>query len=190
MLKHIRDIAAATARAIYATTAWANRLDGMSPEDKQEMLDAVGKQLEALNVPAREISEIAGPYIKMIGYDLYLIFYGSARGALYHATGRASDGSTNAIVDWEAKWRPEGLVSIEPHLSNGKIASYLKTQLSSPPFSEADCKALGHMADKIGQIFDGCRDRAGYTSDALEFIAPYRGGFSHQPAAYYSLLAL
>jgi hypothetical protein len=75
----------------------------------------------------------------------------------------------------------------------------LRIEMERDNHSEKDwvpeCEALRaktkleSLADKIGQLYEGCRSRGGYTDEALKFLESYRADtFPGTPEAYYNAL--
>jgi hypothetical protein len=192
ILTKIRKASVASARVAYMGTAWGGRWGGMSERDKQELLDSVNEQLQAVGIKDEEREEIVRPHVEFIGYDLYNIFYNSVRGVLQHyRTNTIEADRLQLISEWEGKWRPSGLESLRPYLRNGlKLTAYMKEHLSQSFLDPSDYEKLGKLAEKIGTIFDGCWRRSGYTEDSLNFFDVYRKKvFSGQPQDYYNFIS-
>ncbi len=119
IMAQIRKVSIASARAAYMGTAWGGRFGGMSERDKQELLDSVNEQLQAVGIMDEGLREIVRPHIELIGYDLYLNFYNSVRGVLHRRTQTIEADRSILIIDWEDKWRPYGLEAVGPYLRNG-----------------------------------------------------------------------
>jgi hypothetical protein len=86
---------------------FSNRLGGMDIEEKQKLLDAVDEQLRAVGADDSEIKSLGKPYVQLIGYDLYMVFWQSTRGLLWH---HVNDPTTaeggRRLSEWEAQSRP------------------------------------------------------------------------------------
>ena len=134
--------------------------------DKQKALDLIDDQLRSIGVSEEVQLEIARPHINYIGYDLYLRFNRMAKAAL-----QSHCQDKSIIVEWDEKYMPKGLAKIEPILKDGsQFATYLKEQVSPSFVSRDDNQKLTAIADRIGEAFDGCIKRRGYTEDCCSLL--------------------
>ncbi len=74
IIGRLRRLSEISAKAIYTTMAWENRMGSPSAKTKQQILDDVDKQLASLDVTAEERAEIVRPYIQFIELDYFNIF--------------------------------------------------------------------------------------------------------------------
>jgi hypothetical protein len=176
ILDKLRQTSIASAEPAYLNFAWANRFGGMSPSEKQRALDSVNEQLRAVGVKDDELQVIVKPHVELIGYDFYMIFYRSVRSVLWHYRTQPTEiEGTKLIGEWDAKWRPGGLSSIQPWLTDGqKLTAYMKQHMSRSSINKPEYEKLVNLADKVGEIYEGCRIRGGYTDAAFGFIESYK----------------
>ncbi len=138
-----------------------------------------------------EWREVIQPHIEIIGYDFYNLFYNSVRGVLLHYRTRVSEIEGAKLIDeWEGKWRPVGLDLIRPWLTDGqKLTSYMKLHILRSFIDAPEYDKLASLADKIGEIYENCRIRGGYTDEAFSFFESYRDKASRgMPGVYYDIL--
>jgi hypothetical protein len=189
ILAKIRKVSIGSAKSTYMNTAWSGRFGGMSERDKQDLLDAVNEELQSVGITDEERKEIVRPYIEFIGYDLYIIFYESVRGVLWHfRTIPTESQGTKLISEWEGKWQTDGLNSVRRYLSDGStLTSHMKEQIPQSFLDTGNNEKLTKLAENIGRIFDGCLRRGGHTEESLKFIDVYKQS-SGQPHKYYNIL--
>jgi hypothetical protein len=66
---------------------------------------------------------------------------------------------------------PLGVAKIERIFKDGsQFATYLKEQVSPSLVSMDDNQKLTATADRIGEVFDGCIKRHGYTDDCYSLL--------------------
>lgn len=186
ILESFRSLSIVSARATYFTIAWSNRLGGMPAKEQQKLLDSVDLQLRAIGVKDTEKDDIARPYVELIGYDLYHLYYRTARIILIHRRAEPSEvEGTRRLTDWEQQWRPVGVEALRSHLGNGTaLGAYVKRQISPATFGEDDFRRLDKFIDKMAALFDECVKRAGYTEEALTFSERYASA-PQGPDEYY-----
>jgi hypothetical protein len=166
ILKKVRELSIVSAKASYFDIASGGRWGGSDLRDKQKALDLIDDQLRSIGVSEEEQLEIARPHINYIGYDLYLRFNRMAKAAL-----QSHCQDKSIIVEWDEKYMPKGLAKIEPILKDGsQFATYLKEQVSPSFVSRDDNQKLTAIADRIGEAFDGCIKRRGYTEDCCSLL--------------------
>jgi hypothetical protein len=120
---------------------------------------------------------------------LYITFYNSVRSVLSHYRTQPTEiEGAKIISEWEAKWRPDSLNAILPQLTDGQtLTAYMKQHISRSFINAPEYEKLENLADKVGEIYDGCRILGGYTEAAFEFIDSYdrRDG---RPESNYDIL--
>jgi hypothetical protein len=184
ILDKVRQVSIASAKSAYLSFAWSGRLGGMPERDKQKVLDSVHDQLRDIGVSNDDLRAIEAPHIQLIGYDLSVLFYHAVRGAMRHA--RAPEKS---IEDWDIKWTPSGLESVLPSLADGRrLTTYLKQQIPLSIISAPEVGTFEGLANKIGELYEGCLDRGGYTEGALRFVDLFREHSGAVPDSYYELV--
>jgi hypothetical protein len=189
ILEKVRQASIASAKSAYLNFAWANRWGGMSAREKQKALDFVNEQLRAVGVKDEERQAIVKPHVELIGYDLYFTFYNAVRSVLWHHRTQPTEiEGTKVISEWEAKWRPDGLNAILPQLTDGqKLTTYMKQHIPRSFIDAPESEKLENLADKVGEIYEGCRIRGGYTEAAFEFLDSY-GRSMGRPESDYAIL--
>jgi hypothetical protein len=142
-------------------------LGGVDLSEKQKLLDSIDKQLQSIGATDEERQEVARPYLNFIAYDLYVIFYRTTKSAIQ----RHVQKSTNALVDWDKKFMPVGVTAVEPFFNNGKqLTAYLRSQVDRSIVDQDDYGQLTGLADRMGEIFEGCIKRRGYTDDYISLL--------------------
>jgi hypothetical protein len=188
ILDKVREVSIASAKSAYLDLAWSGRLGGVSFREKQKVLDSVDQQLRRIGVKDDELRAIVQPYIELIGYDFIVEFYNMARGALLHNRTPGNEGA-KVVAEWEAKWTPNGVDPIRSWLVDGrKLTSYFKQQISRSAMPALEYDKLARFADKIGELYEGCRNRGGYTDEALSAFESYRDKVNGTPEGYYNIL--
>ncbi len=190
ILAQIRKVSITSAKTAYMNTAWVGRFGDMSERDKQKLLDAVDEQLQSVGIKEEERKTIVRPYVELIGYDLYIIFYQSVHGALWNRRTRLTEPeAARSIGEWESQFNGE-LESDRRYLFNGSaFTSHMKEQIPQDLHDTGDYEKLEKLAETIGQIFDGCVSRGGHTEESLKFIDVYKKkASSGEPRDYYNIL--
>jgi hypothetical protein len=190
ILEKVRQASIASAKSAYLNFAWANRLGGMSPREKQRALDSVNEQLRAVGVKDEERQVIVKPHVELIGFDLYFTFYNAVRSVLWHYSTQPTTQieGTKVMSEWEAKWRPDGLNALQPQLTDGRtLTAYMKQHIPRSFISAPESEKLENLADKVGEIYEGSRKHGGYTEAAFEFIDSY-GRSDGRPESDYAIL--
>ena len=166
ILKNVRELSIVSAKATNFAIASAGRWGGSDLRDKQNALDLIDDQLRSVGVSEEERLEIARPHINYIGYDLYLVFTKMVKPAL-----QSHCQDKSIIVEWDKKYMPMGIAKIERIFKDGsQFATYLKEQVSLYFVSADDNQKLTVTADRIGEVFDGCIKRRGYTDDCYSLL--------------------
>lgn len=186
ILAKIKNISVLNAKATYINVAWSNRLGGMAIEDKQKLLDAVDEQLRAVGVDDGEIKSLRGPYVELIGYDLYMVFWQSARELLrHHLNDPTPAEGGRRLSEWEARSRPTGIDAIRPSLSDApKFRELMRKQVpDNLPIPQEKEKLLS-LLEKIVTAYSGCVERGGYTEAAMQILNRYND--ISEPDRYYT----
>jgi hypothetical protein len=65
----------------------------------------------------------------------------------------------------------------------------MKQHISRSIIPAPEYVKLEALADKIGELYEGCRKRGGYTDEALNVVESYRDkARTGQPEEYYNIL--
>lgn len=75
IIGRLKELSVSSAKVSYMTIAWGNRMGTPSAKDRQAILDGVDAQLSALKVDSSERQKIAEPLIRLIGVDLYNVYF-------------------------------------------------------------------------------------------------------------------
>jgi len=70
----IKELSASSARANYMLMAWGNRLATARAKERQAVMDQIDKQLSDLEIASDQRARIAGPFVRMIGFDWHTWF--------------------------------------------------------------------------------------------------------------------
>jgi hypothetical protein len=83
----------------------------------------------------------------------------------------------------EAK-RPECDPAATNHGQN--LTAYMKQHIPRSFIEAPESEKLENLADKVGEIYEGCRIRGGYTEAAFEFLDSYdrRDGDQNQTTLF------
>ena len=196
ILEKMKQLSIASAKSAYLGLAWSSRIGGIEPRKKQEVLDLISDQLRTIGISDDDRRDIARPHVELIGYDLYFVFLNVARAAvsqyvqMLSANGGTIDTpKTQLIREWQNKMVWTGFEPIEPSLKDGKsFAAYLKTQIVPSIVKSAANDKLMQFADIIGGIYSVCRDRGGYTVDAIAFLDKFQKVPNGDSAKLYDML--
>jgi hypothetical protein len=167
ILRRVRELSIASAKVSYFDIASGGRWNGQNFCEKQKVFDLIDEQLRSIGVGEEERQEIARPHINFIGYDLYLSFYKQTKSAIQRHP--QPDGSI--VQEWDRKYMPKGLAAIGFVFKDGvRLTAYLKELVTPSLVSHDDYEKLTEVAETIGDVFDGCIKRRGYTDDCLPLL--------------------
>jgi hypothetical protein len=185
ILEKIRQVSIASAKSSYLSFAYAGRLGGIPEQDKQKVLDSVHEQLRNIGVTTDEFKEIVFPHVSLIGYDLYYYFYATASGVLKH-----NNSARDVIENWEGIWVPRGIgESLKSALFEGRsFTAYLEQLIPRTGISAQETEKLRRLAARIGDLYQSCIERGGYSDDTVTFVQLFRNNASNGPDSYYALL--
>jgi hypothetical protein len=186
LIKRLRRISANSARSAYMQMAWGNRMGSPSAKEKKAFLDEIDQQLVDLQLTPEERTEISRPVVRIIGFDLYMIF---SRTIQAYAGLRYS-----ALVERARSEKPEDIQARDNHSAG--ISSWHKREQGENPFLRLDTYDLKeeldretprsgewmddrelsitrNLAQTILSLYKGCQAKAGYTPEAAEFLDAY-----------------
>ncbi len=184
IIGRLRRLSEISAKAIYTTMAWENRMGSPSAKTKQQILDDVDKQLASLDVTAEERAEIVRPYIQFIELDYFNIFTRVIdrytewkRGDLGRRLQAANtDENRQAVQRFsvaQSKWRSSAFPDNElERLRNNAFESELK-RVTPDWLDTNEAKALEGFRNELVRLFDECEKKGGYTNDGADFYDRY-----------------
>jgi hypothetical protein len=167
ILRRVCELSIANAKVSYFDIATGGRWNSHDFREKQKAFDLIDEQLRSIGVGEKERQEIARPDINFIGYDLYLLFYKEVKSTIQkHPQQEAS-----VLQEWDRKYMPKGLAAIGSIFKDGaRLTAYLKELVTPSLVSHDDHEKPTAVAESIGDVFDGCVKRRGYTDDCLSLL--------------------
>jgi hypothetical protein len=182
IIGRLKALAEANARVTYLTLAWGNRFGSPSAAAKQNVLDDMDAQLRALKVDEAERLAIARPLVRMIGYDLSIaymhvmervVFWTQTLEERKMIANRTPDtqAAVQEVVNKIAAWRT-AKAAADPgfDVEHLDLAAALKRETPTALLSEPQQAAATTLGAKILQLYDGCVQKGGYTTEAAEFL--------------------
>jgi hypothetical protein len=182
ILAQIHKVSVGNAKAMYMTTAWAGRWGGMTAQNKQNILDSVNEQLKASGATDEEIEQITKPLINLIGFDLYNIFMNLVRDTFNHRP--IENEKIKMFNDWWDNQLHEAEAISRFENSGSDFTNHLKKMIPSSLFDNSGNEKLEKLAARIGEIFNGCLQREGYTSESIQYLDTYEKCVGRQDVCY------
>jgi hypothetical protein len=187
ILEKIKRLSAIGAEATYMQMAWTNRMGTPSAKQKQAILDEVDQQINDLKVSPEERAKIVRPFVRMIGFDFYMLFTGTIRqyAALKNSAlvARASNNhnpeNTNAVMlhsDRITAWskRTDNENPFE-RLETYKLPDELESFIPKPGewFEESEIKIAERFKDEVLKLYQACEAKGGFTPEAADYYDRY-----------------
>jgi hypothetical protein len=182
ILAQLRRVAVVNAKAVYLNVGKGGRFSSPIAAEKQSMLDEIDAQLKALNVSDAERRELSATYLKIEGFDFYMLYVSTLRRYFQFKkqdmVAQLNKNSENVTLKPELdRWRNEE-ASFKP---NYNLFSQLQTyslddelgRLSMPWLSEQDQKAVNTFRKKILSLYHASQEKGGLTKDAAEYYDRY-----------------
>ena len=171
IIGRLRRQAETAARATYLLIAHGNRYGGITPKDKQQIIDDFDEVLISNNVSKDEIDKLKGPYLALIGYDLKSIF---ERVMKDYVQSTQLDGA--AKQKWLSASQSAGWLQLDQiKLMDGKkLRAALIGSIPALIAEQVDHDRFVQLAGKIGQLFTACLKRGGYTDETIEMLEKSR----------------
>lgn len=189
LIKRLRRISSNSARSAYMQMAWGNRMASPSAKEKRAFLDEIDQQLVDLKLSPEERADIARPVVRIIGFDLYMIF---SRTLEKYAEMRYS-----ALVERARSEKPELVEARDRH--SATYTTWHKREAGQNPFLRLDTYDLANELDRetprsgewmdereltimrnfahtILALYKGCEAKGGYTPEAADFLDTYGSG--------------
>ena len=180
IIARLKSLAAADAKATYSLMAWGNRWNGIPAVEKQKIADKIDEQLNSFDFNAKDSADIKGEYVQLIGFDMAGYFENSLASYIIQRIG--SDASRSAELSaWSKEFNGKQRLTLEKitGLDGAGLANFLKNELPRDKMKADDTIKFESFADRVGNIYDGCLKRQGYTSEATKFFEeflPLAGG--------------
>lgn len=163
LLQKIKSIAAMNARVTYTILAWDGRLDGISTQEKQSLVDQIDTQLKIYGITPPEIETIKGDLIYVIGLDLAHTFENALT-------------NHEAVVDKNGRQRL-GLRKLR-EMSPLQLGIYLKAEIQLEHLPPGDSEKFSRFADRLTELYAGCVAIGNFTPETIQFmneIYPFHG---------------
>jgi hypothetical protein len=164
ILKKLRRSAILSAKASYMNAGWGNRMATQSARDKQSMLDEMDNQLRDLKVPADERKALSVSYVKIIGFDIYMMYvrtleryFQFKQQAMQLEVNKDISSPVKAELDkWRAgrpSWKAN--YNLFENLETYSFADEIGRATPSGWLNEADQKAVDAYKNEIINLFRG-----------------------------------
>lgn len=184
IIEQMRRLATANAKISALTLAWSNRLGSPTAAQKQEAFDETRRELLALKVPESKMRDISWPVVRMIGVDLYSVYFQTvwrfAQGVEHRSAQQLSKDPSKLPVHQEiARHVQEWNARTAGHsLGDVRDASELRQNLlvATPTMlmNEDQRAAAAKLTSQIVDLYIACVAKGGYTNEATEFLDRYR----------------
>jgi hypothetical protein len=187
ILERLKRLSAISAKSTYLNMAWSNRMGSPSAKEKQAVLDEVESQLIDLKVSPEERAEIARPFVRIIGFDLYMAFgrtiqsYGAPKGRKLQALANASqtvehrdavEEHTRRITAWSKRTAEENPIT---RLNTYDLKTELDREMPTPDewLNERERRIAQRFEQQILDLYAGCEKKGGFTPEAADFYDKY-----------------
>ncbi|MGY4428484.1 hypothetical protein ACVWWO_000961 [Bradyrhizobium sp. F1.13.1] len=183
ILDKLRRSAVLSAKTSYMNAGWGNRMATPSARDKQAMLDEIDNQLRDLNVPAEERKALSKSYVKIIGFDMYMMY---VRTLQRYVQFKQQAMQTELNKDSNSPIRVE-LESWRSGTQNWKINYSLFEALDTYSFedevrratpsgwlNESDQRAADIYRNELTTLFRGVQAKGGFTPEAADYYDKYQ----------------
>jgi hypothetical protein len=185
IIGRLQRLSAISARTSYMTIAWGNRMGAPSAKEKQAVLDEVDNQLAELKVSTEEREQITRPYVQLIGHDFYSLYTGMLDRYLNwkhddlmrQLQAKPSDGAREAVrslSNKQSEWRTNALGNNAfTRLGTYKFAEELQRATPATWLDDTERKPVEQLSARLVRLFDDCKKKGGYTTEAAEFYDLY-----------------
>jgi hypothetical protein len=182
ILAKLRRSAIVSAKAAYMNAGWGNRMATQSAREKQGMLDEIDNQLRDLNVPADERKSLTTSYVKIIGFDMYMMysrtlerFFQFKQQAMQLEVNKDNNSPVKSELEkWKAgrpSWKPN--YSLFENLDTYSFEDEVNRITPSGWLGETDQKAADAYKNEILNLYRGIEAKGGYTKEAAEYCDKY-----------------
>lgn len=168
ILGKIKDISEINAKATYINIAWSNRFGGMSNQEKQDLIDALNEQLNAIGLTEVERRVLSKPCVDLIGYDLYIVYVRVVRAMILHHN---DDAQRALLTKWDSQTSSLGVEGLRPALgSSGEFKKWMGNNIPKDIDDADELLKLHNMIDQLANLFEQCIQYQGYTKAMIEFF--------------------
>jgi len=181
ILAQLKQVAIVNARAVYLNVGKGGRFSAPNAAEKQAMLDEIDGQLRALEVSDKERRELGSTYLKIVGFDFYMLYTGTLQRYFgfrkQDLTAQLNKDPGNVALKSEVeRWKDQ--TSFKP---NYNLFAELQTyslddeinRLSMPWLSDQEQKAVSTFKNQILSLYHASQEKGGLTKDAAEYYDRY-----------------
>jgi hypothetical protein len=200
ILERLKRLSAISAKSTYMSMAWGNRMGSPSAKEKQAVLDEVESQLIDLNVSPEERTEIARPFVRIIGFDLYMAFartvrgYGAAKNGKLLALANASqtaehrdavEDHSKRITEWSKRTEGENPFR---RLNTYDLKAELDREMPTPDewLNERERRIAQRFEQQILDLYVGCEKKGGFTPEAADFMTSIQITLKETQGSFFS----
>src|SRR5262249_16169984 len=151
-------------KASYMNAGWGNRMATPSAREKQAMLDEIDNQLRDLNVPTEERKALSNSYVKIIGFDMYMMYartleryFQFKHKAMQQEVNKDNNSPVKAELDkWRAgrsTWKTN--YNLFENLETYSFEDEIDRATPSGWLNESDQKAVDAYRNEIINLFRG-----------------------------------
>jgi hypothetical protein len=136
--------------------------------------DQIDSQLKSYDVPDNEIGAIKGQYVSLIGYDLSIYFEIALSQYFINRHG-SKPMKDSDLTSWSNQWNANGRLSIDKliGINGAELTRALKAEIPKEFMEPMDVMKFDALAQRIGTVYEGCIQRRGYTTEAINFLQEY-----------------
>jgi hypothetical protein len=183
ILERLKRLSMINGKVTYMTMAWGNRWGAPTAKEKQAILDEVDQQLAGMSVTADERRDISRPLVSLIGVDFHNLYLQVIERFIMRKEAelsRLGPGSpddvarrqafSNAVGAWRAASGTRG-----PSAENKEydLAPFLEAATPVDIMDTRESAAFAKLRNDILALYQGCRDKGGYTPAAAAFLDTY-----------------
>lgn len=182
LLKQVQQSAVINAKAAYLNLTKTGRWSSPDMTGKQAMLDEIQDQLKSLKVSDNERNALATEYIRIAGFDFYMMFINTMQRYVQFKENRmVSDVGKNpgdeTFAADVARWR-NGKANFKPNYNLFEtLDTYsLSDELNRLDFSwmsAAEQKAVETYKNQILSLYKSSQERHGLTKEAAAYYDKY-----------------
>lgn len=181
ILAQLRQVAIVNAKAVYLNVGKGGRFSSPNSAEKQAMLDEVDGQLKALDVPDKDRRELGATYLKIVGFDFYMMYTGTLQRYFgfrkQDLQGQLNgDPGNTALREEVERWKDQTAFK-----TNHNLFSELQTyslddemnRISTPWLNDREQKAVSTFRNQILSLYHASQAKGGLTKDAAEYYDRY-----------------
>jgi hypothetical protein len=182
ILEKLRKTALTSAKATYLNIGWGNRMGTPSAREKQAMLDEIDNQLRELNIPADERKALSTTYVRLIGFDMYMLYvrtleryFQFRQQAMQDEVNRNNSSPVKEQMEkWQVgrpAWKPN--YSLFENLETYSFEDEIKRVTPAGWLSDTDQRAVEAYKNEMITLFRGIAAKGGYTKEAADYYDKY-----------------